>query len=327
VCLAASTSVTFLTPGGALLGLAALVPLLALLLARAAGSKARGLARLPEPRARTLALPVAALALTAALLALAASRPVLERTEDRRVRTDAEAIFVLDTTRSMLARGAPSGTQRIARAKAAAAKIRAALPGIPSGLASLTDRMLPHLFPSADEDVFRRTLARAIGIERPPPQAGFSTNVTRLEALSAAAKYGFFSDTATHRLLVVLSDGETLPEQSPEIGVLFRRPPGVRTVFVHTWAPGEKVFRGLVPEPAYRSDPTAPDLVRALAGQVGGEVFREGDLAGAERAARAALGTGATVVRGERRWHVALAPFLVAAAFAPLLVLLWRRDR
>jgi hypothetical protein len=39
------------------------------------------------------------------------------------------------------------------------------------------------------------------------------------------------------------------------------------------------------------------------------------------------VGEGPTVVEGEKRRDVPLAPPIAAAAFLPLLLLLWRRDR
>ena len=45
----------------------------------------------------------------------------------------------------------------------------------------MTNRVLPHLFPSANEDIFQATLERAIGIERPPPPSGLATVATDFE--------------------------------------------------------------------------------------------------------------------------------------------------
>ena len=73
------------------------------------------------------------------------------------VRTDAEAFVVLDVSRSMLAQSSLTRPQRIERAKAAAIELRRGLPDVRVGVASLTDRVLPHLFPSADEKVFEAT--------------------------------------------------------------------------------------------------------------------------------------------------------------------------
>ena len=43
--------------------------------------------------------------------------------------------------------------------------------------------------------------------------------------------------------------------------------------------------------------------------------------------ARAALGSGPTIVRGEQGGRIALAPYFAAAALLPVVLLLWRRDR
>ena len=109
---------------------------------------------LPEPRPRVVRAAVAAIVVAAALLGLAAAQPRLEWTSDKRVRDDAEAIVVLDTSRSMLARTSPRSPIRYARATDAALRFRAAFEDVPVGIASFTDRVLPHLFPSPDDDVF-----------------------------------------------------------------------------------------------------------------------------------------------------------------------------
>lgn len=318
---------SFLTPLGGLVALLCLVPLAALARARAFARRRRGEIGLSEPRLRAYVVPVAALAAAAACLGLAAMQPVLSLDEKRRVRTDAEAVVVLDTSRSMLASDAPGSPARIGRAKAAATVLQEALPGVPVGLASLTDRTLPHLFPTADDEVFRATLAKSIGIERPPPVHSLLTRVTSLESLSAIATQGFYSPEARRRLLVVLTDGESLPGTRARLASLFRRPPGIATVFVQVWGRDERVFRGRTPEPAYRSDPGARAALDRLATEVGGDVYSEDELASAARRVSQLVGSGPSVVRGERRRDIALAPYLAAAAFVPLLLVLWRRDR
>jgi hypothetical protein len=42
---------------------------------------------------------------------------------------------------------------------------------------------------------------------------------------------------------------------------------------------------------------------------------------------RSALKRGPTVTEGVRKTRMALAPYLLAAALVPLLVLLWKRER
>jgi hypothetical protein len=317
----------FLTPLASVLALGCVVPLLALYLVRALGRRTRAVIGLPDPWARSYVGPVAAIVLVGCLLGLAASQPVLEFRETVRVRTDAEAIFVLDTSKSMLARKGPGAATRLERAKEDALRLRTELPTIPVGLASVTDRTLPYLFPSSNENVFRTTLAQSVGIERPPPVEQLLSRVTRLDTLGAVATQGFFSPTARKRLLVVLTDGESLPQTNPHLTSIFRRPPGIETTFVQVWRPDERLFAGRLPNPAYRSDPTARTTLDRFASLLGAKVFSESQIGAAAQVVRGLAGSGPTVDRGDRLRHIAFAPFLAAAAFLPLALLLWRRDR
>lgn len=319
--------VDFLTALAGLVGVLSLAPLAALLHVRRRGRRIRSALGLAEPRGRAYVLPSAVLLVFAACLGLAAMQPVVSFDETRRVRTDAEALVVLDTTRSMLASEAPDAPGRLVRAKTIATTLREVLLTVPTGIASLTDRTLPHLFPTADAEVYRATLAKAIGIERPPPVHTLLTRVTNLESLSAVATQGFFSRDASRRVLVVLTDGETLPGTRARLGPLFRRAPAIATVFVHVWGRDERVFRRRTPEPGYRPDPGSRATLDRLAVEVGGAVFSESEVTRAAERVSDLVGTGPTVVRGERRRDVPLAPYLAAVAFAPLGLLLWRRDR
>lgn len=318
-------SLTLLTPLGALLALGALAPLAALLaVARRADRVGRAVG-LPPASARRLVVSALAVLAASGLLGLAAAQPLLERTATRRVRADAEAYVVVDVSRSMLARRSPGSPSRIERAKAAASRLRSSLPHVPVGIASLTDRVLPHLFPSADEAVFQATLERAIAIERPPPRGSFLTTATALNALAAVPGQRFFSPAARHRLLVVLTDGESLPVSAALVGRRLRRPPAIATVFVQFWNRSERVYTRGLPEPQYRPDPSARSTLAALASATGGAAYSERDLAAALRSARRLIGRGPTVVQGARRSRLALAPYVALAAAVPLALLLWRR--
>ena len=320
-------TVTFLTPNAALVALAVLVPIaIALLVARRAAGIRDGL-RLPAPRLRTRAVPVLALVLAGALVGVAAAQPVLERSTPSEVRTDAEVYVVVDVSRSMLARSERSSPARIARAKSAAVEVREALVGIKVGIGSLTDRVLPHLFPSADEDVFRATIEQSIWIDRPPPQERLSANGTTLEALGPVATRKFFSPSVEHRLLVVVTDGETRPLNEGAVAATLARPPGIETVFIHAWAPNERVFVRGIAAPDYEPDPTSRASLERLARATRGAVYSEDDVGAAAREARRRLGTGPTVVRQERRERKPLAPYAALAAFLPLGLLLGRPGR
>jgi Mg-chelatase subunit ChlD len=112
--------VTLLAPFGLVLVLG-LVPGLAAFIQgqrRAARACSRLGLRPPGPLRRVAA--TVALCLAATLVALAASRPVVREPQARYTRTEAEAIFVLDISRSMLAAASPAGPTRLDRAKEAA---------------------------------------------------------------------------------------------------------------------------------------------------------------------------------------------------------------
>ncbi|HUG65246.1 MAG TPA: hypothetical protein VMK83_08515 [Gaiellaceae bacterium] len=320
-------SLTVLTPLGALLALGLVLPLAAMLRARRKAGRVRDVLGVASPRRRAIMLPVSALIVGAALLGLAAAQPVFEWTSDQRLRTDAEAFVVLDVSRSMLAQPDADGPMRIERARAAATTLRASLSDVPVGVASLTDRLLPHLFPSSDEEVFEATLARAIGIERPPPRSSFATGATSLNALATLRGLRYFTPRSQERLAIVLTDGETQPVANARLGGLFLRDPAIDVLFVQFWDGDERVFSRGVPEPEYRPDPSARAALDRLAASSRGAVYSERELGAAASKARDLLGDGPSVVRGERAGRLALAPYLAAVALFPFGLLLWRRDR
>jgi hypothetical protein len=278
-------------------------------------------------------VPLLAVLAVAGLLGLAAAQPLLERTSTRHVRSDAEALLVVDVSRSMLARQGLGEPSRLERAKSAGKELRASFPSVPMGIASLTNRVLPHLFPSADGDVFDSTLERAVDIERPPPGSSFiapnqpvATNATSLASLGDVATQRFYSPAAKRRLLVVFTDGESTDLSEATVGRRLRRA-GIDTVFVQFWAAGEQVFTKGAPELQYEPDPAARSILDRLALATGGSVYDEDGLESAVSKARDVLGSGPTVAQSPRPDQIALAPYLAAAAFFPLTLLLWRRDR
>jgi hypothetical protein len=320
-------TVTFLSPAAALVAFAVVVPVAIALLVSLRAAAIRGALRLPSRRLRSRAVPVVALVTAAAFVGVAAAQPVLERTTQFRVRSDAEAYVVVDISRSMLARQDRGSPARIERATSAAIEVREALGGFKVGIGSLTDRVLPHLFPSANEDVFRATIDQSLGIDRPPPHERLSANGTTLEALGAVATRRFFSPGVERRLLVVVTDGETRPLNEATVAASLARPPGIETVFVHVWTPGERVFVQGIAAPDYKPDPTSRASLDRLARASGGAVYSEDDVGAAARKARQLLGSGPTVVQRDRREREPLAPFAALAVFLPLGLLLGRPGR
>jgi hypothetical protein len=318
--------ITFATPLAGLLGLGALVPLVALLLVRRRARRLRAALAIPEPPTRAAVPAILTVLAAGLLLGLAAAQVVVERNTERLVRTDAEAYVVLDVTKSMLARRGLGSPRRIDRAKAVAGALREELEGVPVGIASLADRALPHLFPSHDDVVFHATLERALGVERPPPRASLRSNATRLVAVLDLQRLRFFSPAAKRRVMLVLTDGETQSIGRSAGGARVERDPA-GIVFVRFWHPDERVYTGRVAVREYRPDLTSTETLDRLAGALGASVYDEDEVDAAAGRALELLGEGPSAVRGQRRERIELAPYLAGAAFLPLLLALWRRDR
>jgi hypothetical protein len=315
---------TFLTPIGALLAAGALLPLGALALNERRARRARRALRLEGPTARSRLLTAAALALVPILLGLALAQPVLQSSRTARVRTDAQVFYVFDTSDSMRASAGPHRPTRLARALTVALRMHVALREVPSGVASMTDRVLPNVFPTSSEQVFSGALAETVGIERPPPK-GLGDTATTYAALDTFAGSNFFSDGIPHRLVVLFTDGETAPYFAGDLREALRRPPRTRFVIVRVWGPDERIF-GPRPDRRYRPDPRSVAAAGNLAAVVGGRAYGEGEAGAATEAARRFLGRGPLVRVGEGLHVVALAPWLALAALVSLLSLLWRRN-
>jgi hypothetical protein len=317
---------SFLTPFAAFLVLLVVAPLAAFAIGERRRRRVAALLRLEEPRRALRVAPAVAVTAVAGLVGMAAMQPTLVNRHSKRVRTDAEAFFVLDTSRSMLASAARDKPTRFERAQRLAERLRLELGDVPTGLASITDRTLPHVFPTPDVDTFETALVKAMGVERPPPSDGFSIRVTTLGSLAHVATDNFFSVTAKHRLCVVFTDGETKPFVEASLGTLFRNPPAVKTIFVHLWSPRERVYLRGGPDPNYRPDPLSNTTVRQLALATAGVAVGEHDYDRLVEQARADLGSGPTRVLEKERRRVALAPYVAAFAFLPLGFLFWRRN-
>ncbi|HWQ24983.1 MAG TPA: VWA domain-containing protein [Gaiellaceae bacterium] len=313
------------TPLGALLALTALAPVGVFVLRLRRLRGLRGALGLAEPPLRSQLAVLASLVIVPALLGLAAAQPVLATTETVRERTDAQGFVVLDVSRSMLASARPGAPTRLERAREIALRLREELPEVPFGIASLTDRVLPHLFPTTDAAVFTATLERAVGIEQPPPGAFYLTVATNLNALRSLPERSYFLPSARKRLAVVLTDGETeLPLD--DLAAPFRRRPRIEVLFVRLWGEDERIYETGVPEGGYRPDRQRTALLERTATLVGGHVFEERDVQGAAAALRATAGRGSVATRRLDSGRLALMPYLTAAALLPLAVVLLRRS-
>ena len=320
-------SLVFLTPLGGLVMLALAIPLAGLALAAQRERQARELLRLEPPPRVSNARRAAALVAVPVLLGLAATQPALRSTKSAHVRTDAQAFFVLDISRSMLASHAPGSPTRLARAKQDALLLRDAIPQVPAGIATLTDRVIPNLFSNPDRNVFAQTLARAVMIGEPPP---LSSNVlaTSLGALGALGTQNFFDRSARRRVAVVLTDGEGVAFDPAAVARSLANGPGVRIVLVHVWASNEGVYDSSgFAEQGYHTHPESGLAISSLAAAAGGGSFGEDSIAGAARAVRAAVGSGPTIVQGRTERTQTLAPYVALLALVPLLLVLPRVGR
>jgi hypothetical protein len=317
--------ISFLTPWAALLAVSAVIPLGALWLLERRATAVREAVGAASPGRGAWLPNAAAIATLAGLLTLAVAQPVLVVDRTRDERTDAAAWIVVDTTRSMLASAGPGAPSRFERARRIAERVREGLADIPVGLATITDRTLPHVFPTTDQTSYRAALQRAIGVERPPP-GGYEGLGTAFEALATVKVAGFFDETAAKQLIVVVSDGETRPLSAEQLASTLAQPPKITPLFVQVWSPDEQVYLDGVLDPGYQVDTQSPAVVRQLAAATGGAAFGETEVDGVVARAREVLGEGQTSARpiGSRR-H-ALAPWLLVAAALPLGFLLWRRN-
>jgi hypothetical protein len=313
---------TFLTPLGALAALAALLPLAAWATGhRRADAVGRSLGLLPPARRRAVRALVVAGAI--ALLGLAAAQPALTHTGKVRERTGVEALFIFDTSRSMAASATPSSPTRLDRAVAAAVRLRGAIADVPSGIATLTDRVLPDLGPVADVGSFDSTAERGVAIENPPP-ADTAVRATSFGALSDIVSGNYFSARAARRLVVLLTDGESNPVDAGELARTLPAARGYRFLAVRLWNSDESVYDANGRrETAYRPDPLGRVVLADVARALGGRAFDERQLADARAQLRHAVGTGSTTgVAATTQSRTPLAPYLATVAFVLLLLAL-----
>lgn len=308
-------SVTFAHPLAALSALAGIVPIAVALVRLHTGRRVRRGLELPEPRLYAYLARPAALACLFGLLGLAAARPTLRLEHERTTRTDVQVVVALDSSRSMLAASARGRPERWQRARAFAHRLQGELPAVPLGLSSLTNRLLPYLFPTSDGRAYDLVLDQAYGIERPPPALTVDHWVTVFDPLSEVTLRRFFSPRVHKRVLVLLSDAEAHPFDARALLLQLERA-GVTPVVVRFWRPGERIFaRGAG---SYRA--TQPDALIPLR-RAGWPAFSETQLDAAARFIAATVGTGPVVRVGYAQEDVQLAPLLALAAFVPLLLL------
>jgi hypothetical protein len=308
-------AVSFAHPFAALVALAGVVPIAITGMRLRDAHGARRALGLPEPRLLGLLVRPLALVCLFGLLGLAAARPSLSLQSDRTVRPGVQVIVALDGSRSMLAAQAPGKPQRWQRAVAFAQRLRDALPGVPMGISSFTNRLLPYLFPTSDVGTYDLVLEQSYGIERPPPSLTIDKWVTTFDPLNEVSVRQFFSPDVHRRVLVVLSDAETRSFSAASIRQHLRRT-GTTPVVVRFWQPRERIFDGK--STTYLA--TQPDVLGGLR-RAGWPAFGERDLGAALARIKRAVGTGPVVHVGYARSETPLAPWLALTGLLPLLLL------
>ncbi len=316
--------VSFLTPVALLFGLLAAVPLAVFVGRRRRAHRVRTALGLPESPGRSWLVLAACLAAVPVLVGVAAAQPVVTSARTVPQRSDAEVFVVVDTSRSMLASAGAGESTRFERAQEELVELQEQLPEVPIGIASFTDRVLPHVFPTVDRRVFRETTREALGIESPPPSTSFGTNMTTLDALGVVPTLAFFTPKVEKRALVVFTDGESQPVST--LGTDFAQKPKVDVTFVRMGDATERIWESGVEESAYTPDAAAPQTLAAAAAAVEGRVLQEGQVAETVAAVRAALGTGPTTPRRIEGNRQALMPYVALLAIVPLAFVLYRRN-
>src|SRR5207302_5423219 len=112
-----------------------------------------------------------------------------------------------------------------------------------------------------------------------------------LSAISSMSD-AYFDHSATRRLVIVFTDGESNKFFPGDVGIAFHHP-FIHTIFVHVWDPHERIYLpGRREDPGYRPDPSGGSQLAALAAATHGTVFSEHSVGAIVSAARSDLGSG-----------------------------------
>lgn len=335
-----------MTPYCGLVALVVSLPLLAYTVTSRRNARNRELIGLAPPATRGRDM-IAALVAVPLLLGIACAGPALRTHSGRRIRTDAQAMFILDTSRSMAAAAGFRAPTRFDEAQTAAIKLRDdTIPDVPSGVASLTTELLPHLFPSPDLNAFNSTVEKAVGVEKPlPPFLVYGVRGTSFGPLAQLRNQGFFNPTTSHRVAILLTDGESgaiAPTTIADALSLSTPPPGnnlvrglpprppeppVSLIVVRVGSGSDRIYdsNGAL-ERNYRPDPTAGSTVRSLVAAAHGRAFTTGQLGQVGNAIRSSLGSGGARRVGLTTKTLNLAPYFALAALIALGFVIWKRN-
>jgi hypothetical protein len=313
----ALASLVFLTPWAALVALAFLLPVAALVLRERREARARAALGLAGPGARGPLLRGLGLLAVAALVGATAAQPALRDVGGEPMRTDAEVYLTFDVSRSMLATTSPGERNRLDRAIAFAGRVHESLRDVPTGVATVTNRMMPLLFPIADGRGVTAVLRSSVAVGQPAPSRLTTPRATQLGALSLTAHRTYFSRSARTRALVVLSDLDT-DEFGLDGTLAALHRARIEPYLVRIARPGERIFDARGRAEPYRSTSTlAVSRLRAA----GWHAYEESELDRLVADVQTQLGDGPTRPSGVVEAQRSIAPLVGIAALAVVALL------
>ena len=309
----------FLTPWAALVGLAFTAPLVTLMIRERAWARVLLTLELrPPPLVRVLVRPVGLISL-AVLVAVTAAQPAIRTTDSTPLRSDAELLLTFDVSRSMEATQARGGVVRLERARALGRELHEAIPDVPTGVATLTNRMMPLLFPTGDERGVTAVIDHSLRLMQPQPAALTAARASSLGALTLAADRSYYNPSARKRALVVFSDLDS-DFFSLEGTLRLLRQNRIEPFLVRVAAPSEQIFDASGRPNAYVSVSTVSveGLRRAR-----WHAFEEGESARLVSEIRTYLGRGPVEASGLVESQRTLAPWFALAALVLSAVLVF----
>jgi hypothetical protein len=314
----AASTLVFLTPTAGLVGLAFILPLAAFVAREVRSARVRSGVGLTSPTIRSRVLRPFGLVLVAALVAATAAQPALRDVGGGDMRTDAEIYLTFDVSRSMEAASTRDGDQRLERALHLARKAHSALRDVPTGVSTITTRMMPLLFPIMDDRGVSAVLDHSVAILQPPPTPLSAPRASQLGAISYAAHRTYFSRTARRRALVVFSDldSDFFGLSGTLAGLRRAR---IEPFLVRVARPGEKIFDSEGRPAPYRSVST---LAVVSLRHAGWHAYEEREIERAISDIGSYLGEGPTKPSGVIEAQRALAPLLALAALAVVFALI-----
>jgi hypothetical protein len=225
----------------------------------------------------------------------------------------------------MAAAPSPESPRRFDRAIETAERLHQRLANIPSGVATMTDRVVPSLFPTGNDEVFTAALEDALAIGQPPPR-GYEDIGTDFASLDTFGSGTFYSPTAKRRVAIVLTDGESRPFDSALLQEALGAGPPVDFVVMRFWSRRDRVWRGGSPAKDFRPIEASAARTAQLVRATDGKEASPGDIDSVVRTVRSAVGSGPEVEQGQLLRVIGLGKWFALASLVPLGYLIWRRN-